>query len=116
MTSDNSEIAKNPVKLQYAMMFDGGSEVTDIGRRVEHLRAWLEFKSQTAFAHATGLTPSEINLYESGRRRLPLNAANKIRLRWNVTLDWLYHGDRSGLSVQINRSLPPLSADGEKQA
>lgn len=98
-----------PELLQPWAMTDGGESVEDIGARVAMLRRWAGFDSQTAFAVSIGLDPSEINHYESGRRRLALTAAQRLRARYRVTLDWLYYGDRSGLSLEIDRSLPHLA-------
>lgn len=87
---------------------DGDTTIGDVARRLVLLREWAGYDNQKAFAVATGLTPSELNHYETARRMLSLTAANKIKQRWRVTLDWLYHGDRSGLTVEISRSLPVL--------
>lgn len=95
-------------RVELWMMTDGGDSIEDVGARVALLRRWAGYESQTAFAVAIGLDPSEINHYESGRRRLALTAAHRLRTRYRVTLDWLYYGDRSGLSVEVDRSLPHL--------
>lgn len=90
-------------------MTDGGDSIEDIGRRVALVRNWAGYSSQTGFAAALGLAHSEIGHYERGQRRLTLSAAQKIRLHYRVTLDWLYYGDRGGLSIEVERSLPRLS-------
>ena len=95
-------------------MHDGGSSREDVAARLEMLRLWAGHDSQTAFAIATGLSASEWNHFESGRRPLAITAAHKLRLRWRVTLDWLYYGDRSGLTVEMANSLPTL--DQKRQA
>ena len=95
-------------------MNDGGESVEDIGARLKHFRQRMGYKSQKAFASAVGLTVSEVNHYESARRRLPLNAAIKIRRRFGISLDWLYSGDRLFLTAAMNRSLPPMGADGNE--
>jgi transcriptional regulator with XRE-family HTH domain len=96
-------------------MTDGGSTIDDVSARLKVLRSWANVGSQKAFAELTGISPDEWNHFEAGRRMLSLTAANKIRLRWQVDLDWLYHGDRSGLSVEVSRALPTL-ADFQRQA
>ncbi len=95
---------------------DGGSSINDVAGRLVLLRQWAGYDNQNQFASATGLTASELNHYETARRMLSMTAANKIRQRWRVTLDWLYHGDRSGLSVEVNRSLPLLPPNLQKEA
>lgn len=89
-------------------MQDGGPSRDDVAARLEMLRIWAGYDSQSAFAVHTGLTPSEWNHFETGRRPLSISAAHKLRQRWRVTLDWLYYGDRSGLSVELANSLPIL--------
>lgn len=89
-------------------MHDGGPSREDVAARLELLRLWAGYDSQSAFAVQTGLTASEWNHFETGRRPLSITAAHKLRQRWRVTLDWLYYGDRSGLTVEISNSLPSL--------
>lgn len=91
-------------------MSDGGSSIEDVAARLHMLRAWASFESQSGFARRNGFGISEWNHFESGRRWLTLLAANTLRRNWRVTLDWLYHGDRSGLSVEVSSSLPDLEA------
>lgn len=97
-------------------MTDGGSSIDDIAARLTLLRVWAGFDSQSAFAQRSEISQSEWNHFESGRRNLPLTAANKLKRHWRVTLDWLYHGDRSGLSVEVAASLPTIPAEPRKTA
>lgn len=96
-------------------MNDGGNNRDDVAARLVLLRQWAGFTSQAAYAERVGMSQSEYNHFESGRRPLTLAAANKLRLKWRVTLDWLYHGDRTGLSVELNRSLPSLEASSGRK-
>lgn len=89
-------------------MNDGTDSLDDIGARLTLLRIWAGFDSQSAFARALDVSQTEINHYERGNRRLTLTTAQKIRARFRVTLDWLYFGDRTGLSLAVERSLPRL--------
>ena len=96
--------------LHNAPMTDGGDSREDTGARIELLCAWAGYgDNQSAFARRTGLIPSELNHVMRARRPLSLGIANKLRLQWRVTLDWLFHGDRSGLSVEVANSLPRLA-------
>lgn len=103
-------------KLHHQDMTDGGSSADDVADRLRLLREWAGYENQSAFAERTGLTPPEWNHYETGRRPLTLKAANLIKTRWRVTLDWLYHGERDGLSVQVANSLPSFSEWRQKRA
>jgi len=72
----------------------------EIAKRLEITRNALGFKTQAAFAEALddSVTPQRWNNYESGRDRLTLNLALVICEKWQqVTLDWLYRGDKSTL-------------------
>lgn len=89
-------------------MTDGGNSREDVAARLALLREWAGFDSQVAFARQIDLGGPEWNHFETGRRPLALNAAHKLRRRYRVTLDWLYYGDRSGLSVEVANSLPHL--------
>ena len=99
----------------HAGMHDGGSSREDVAARLQLLRRWAGYTRQRPFAQMSDIPPDQWHLFEKGRRPLPLSAANKLRLRWQVDLDWLYHGDRSGLSVEVSRTLPSL-VDFRKQA
>lgn len=90
-------------------MMDGGSSIDDMALRLAMLRDWAGYgHSQTAFAQRSGFSASEWHNYEKGGRRLSITAALKLRRTWRVTLDWLYEGDRAGLSVEMASSLPHL--------
>lgn len=93
-------------------MADGGKSLKDIGRRISALRQVMQL-NKTAFAELIGTSQPAVSQYESGVRRPELDVALRIRLRTGVTLDWLYEGDRSGLSLRWTTELPDLS---ERQA
>lgn len=97
-------------------MHDGTSSREDMAARLALLRETMGFESQAAFAERTGVGVTDWNHYEKARRDLSLTSANRIRARWRVTLDWLYHGDRSGLSMELANSLPLLSDWRQKRA
>lgn len=103
-------MARDKLSLHPSGMFDGGTKQEDVAARLKLLRIACGFDSQVAFARRTGISQSEINHFESGRRALPLSAANKIKLHCQVTLDWIYHGDRSTLTMEMNRRLPTIEA------
>ena len=83
------------------------SDIQEVAKRIAILRLAMGYTNQNAFAQTSGLSASELNHFESSRRALNINAANKLRMRWGVTLDWLYHGDMSGLSVDLAKLLSP---------
>jgi len=95
-------------ELQYANMSDPDSSIEAISARVEALRLWCGFDNQREFARESGISQTDLNHYETGRRRISLNAANQLRRRWGVTLDWIFHGDLRGLDHQMRIELPNL--------
>lgn len=95
----------------FAGMSDGTDSREDMADRLRMLRDWAGYESNaSAFARRSDLRHDELNHFESGRRPLSMLAANRLRLHWRVTLDWLFHGDRSGLTLEVANSLPHLAA------
>lgn len=91
-------------------MADGGKSPRAIGRRITVLRNAMKL-NMTAFAETIGTTQSAVSQYESGKRRIDLDVALRIRLKTGVTLDWIYEGDRSGLPLRLATTLPDLSEE-----
>lgn len=91
-------------------MSDGNSSIDSSAKRLKHLRRCFNLKTQTELATKIGITTSEVNHFETGRRPINLNAANRIREHFSITLDWIYHGDRSGLTEVVADRLIPLSS------
>jgi|GEM_PF-1358726 len=92
-------------------MTDHDSSIEAISARVEALRVWAGFDNQREFARESGISQTDLNHYETGRRRISLNAANQLRRRWGITLDWIFHGDLRGLDQQMRIELPNLVRD-----
>lgn len=90
-------------------MNDGDDSVEDVAARMVLLREWTGL-NQTAFAVRTGIAQTLWSHIELGRRRPSIDVANKLKTQWRVTRDWIYDGDRNGLSVELSNSLPRLSS------
>lgn len=56
---------------------------------------------QQAFGTRAGLSQPQYNQYETGRRLLSLQAAVRLCDEYNLTLDWLYRDDPSGLPADL---------------
>jgi transcriptional regulator with XRE-family HTH domain len=56
------------------------------------------------------LSQNRYNQYESGARRLTIDAAHKICDEYGVTLDWLYRGDRSRLPHHLAIDIAGIEA------
>ena len=96
-------------------MTDGGRSLADIARRIEALMTALDH-NQTSFALLVGISQPALNNYLKGIRRPDLDVAIQMQLRTGVTLDWLYLGDRAGLSARLLEMLPDLSPEGQRKA
>lgn len=102
--TDNASMPAPP-----ALPPDGSSSIEDVADRVAMLREVLRFDTQVQFAERLGIEVSALNHIESARRLPSLQVANRMRLLYRIPLDFLYHGDRSGLSVEVASSIPFLA-------
>ena len=56
---------------------------------------------QNEFARKAGIASNTYNQYEQAKNRPSLDFVNKICDTYDVTLDYIYRGDTSGLPVRI---------------
>jgi len=75
-----------------------------IARRLVRTREALGL-SQAVFCTQIGVERNVYNPFEKGHRRITLDVALKIRGRFGVSLDWVYCGDISHLSVELYQKL-----------
>lgn len=64
--------------------------------------------NQAAFAQLIEVSQPAVNNYERAIRRPEIDVAIKIQMKTGATLDWIYLGDRSGLSGRLLAILPDL--------
>lgn len=76
-----------------------GTEAVNIGHRLALTRQVLGF-AQGDFAARAGLKANAYNQYEMGKKRPSLEAAIALCDAYDLTLDWIYRGDASGLRYQ----------------
>jgi len=81
-------------------MADGGKSPEDIGLRLTALREAMGL-NQAAFAKLVGFSQPALANYEKGYRRPNTDQAIQIVTRTGITLDWLYLGERAGLSQRL---------------
>lgn len=84
---------------------DSGDLARDTGRRLRLSRLALRIADQKAFGEGAGLQQSLYTRFESGRRLLTLSAALQLCNAYQLTLDWLYRGDASGLPYRLARAI-----------
>lgn len=83
---------------------DTGDLARDVARRLARSRRALGL-DQEMFGDGAGLSQPRYNQYETGRRLLTLAAAMALCERYNLTLDWIYRGDPSGLPYRLADAL-----------
>ena len=93
---DGLQIA-NPCAMDEALLY------VDIGQRVEAVRTGFTDLTQNAFAVKMGFNRSQYNNWATGRRRIPLEAAEKLAALYGLTLDWIYLGRRDGLAESASK-------------
>jgi transcriptional regulator with XRE-family HTH domain len=79
---------------------DTGNQAEDVARRLRWTRQCLGLDQQE-FGKKAGLAQSRYNMFETGRRRLSLDAALLLCEHYTLTLDWLFRGDPSGLQYRL---------------
>lgn len=75
-----------------------------IGRRLRRLRE-LQHLSQHEIARRVGVKAPAWNAYEKGSNAPRWQTALRIACLFGVTLEWIYTGDMSGLSLVMWRRL-----------
>lgn len=78
---------------------DVGDLDKDVARRLILSRLALG-KTPGEFAAQAGLSQSNYSQFEKMWRSLSIRAAMKLCVAFDLTLDWLYRGDPSGLSIK----------------
>jgi DNA-binding XRE family transcriptional regulator len=80
-----------------------------IGARLLTTREVLGYdgRQQASYANQAGIAPNRYNQWERGHVRINLDGAMQLCLRYGLTLDWIYFGDRSCLPSRIAEKLPP---------
>jgi len=80
-------------------------KIRDCAGRLARTRLALGFKTQTAFAEEIGIQQYLYNPLETGKRRVSLDVALKIRDKLGIPLDWIYCGDDSRLPTALYKVL-----------
>lgn len=79
---------------------DTGDLAADVGRRLSLVRRALRLNQQE-FGSRAGLSQPQYNQFETGKRRLTIEAAINLCHVYSLTLDYLYRGDPSGLPYKL---------------
>lgn len=76
-----------------------------IGARLQAIRQGFSDLSQRAWAALNGFEPTQYNNWETGARRIPVDAAEKLCETYGLTLDFVYRGRRDGLAESASKVL-----------
>jgi transcriptional regulator with XRE-family HTH domain len=76
-----------------------------IASRLRRTREALGFKKQKDFAERAGIMPPTYNQWEKAKVYPDLQFAIRLRDEYNISLDWIYLGEPSGLPYHIARLL-----------
>jgi DNA-binding transcriptional regulator YiaG len=92
------------------------SEDNQRAERLRRVRELLDLPSQKAFADRLGISPQRWNNFERGAP-LTIEIAQKLlRIIPGLTLDWIYNGDRRGLTMELDRRLHDETKSGGGRA
>ena len=76
---------------------DRNELAAEVGLRLSRTRRALGIADQLEFGRRAGLSQPQYHQFETGKRRLSLDAALALCRVYGLSLDWLYRGDPSGL-------------------
>lgn len=77
----------------------------EIAARLSRIRKGFSDLSQKEWATREGFNPTQWNNWETGVRRIPVEASERLCERYGLTLDFIYRGRRDGLSDTARKSL-----------
>lgn len=82
-----------------------------IGERLRSAWKASGVKTQKAFFQRAGIAPNTGNQYVMGRERPSIENAIRLRETYNLTLDYIYCGDPSGLRYEMRDAIAALRND-----
>jgi transcriptional regulator with XRE-family HTH domain len=82
-------------------------EATRVGSRLALVRK-ISNKTQEEFAARAGLKRNTYNQYETGKKDLSVEAATRLCLAYDLTLDYVFHNETSGLRGKMIDAIDAL--------
>lgn len=86
------------------MSMSKSTSLDAIARRLERTRLAMGL-SQSEFAEKAGIARNTCNQWEKGKGRPQLDGAIALCNVYQLTLDWIYFGETSGLPYQVASKL-----------
>lgn len=75
-----------------------------IGARLRWHRIEYERLNQTDYVNKAGLKRTSLANWETGSKRISVDAAESLRKTYGLSLDWLYCNDDSNLPASIRQA------------
>jgi transcriptional regulator with XRE-family HTH domain len=89
-------------------------DLRQIAARLTLLRKALRL-SQAELCRQTEIAPNQWNQFETGKRRITLEVAAKLKERYGASLDWIYVGDSAGIPQALLGQLFPAQPARKRQ-
>lgn len=77
----------------------------DIAQRLQILRVSHSSENRSEWAQRNGFNVSQYINWENGSRRITLESAEALCVKYGVSLDWIYLGRWSGLTEETANRL-----------
>lgn len=87
---------------------DDGIDKIGVGRRLRLTRLALQMP-RGEFAARAGIAANTYNQFEHGARLISPGKATALCEEYNLTLDWIYRGDPSGLPYRLAAAVKALT-------
>ena len=84
------------------------SSYVAVGQRLSRLRRALGL-TQRQLADQLNITGPRWANYELGTSRIPVDMALELVRRWDVSLDWVYYGNRSMMPKSLLRRIEAVT-------
>ncbi|MFC4215997.1 helix-turn-helix domain-containing protein [Pseudophaeobacter arcticus] len=98
--------AQNSQNVVQRSMSTNSKSYPEIAERLIQIRAVFgKENTQKEWAEKHGFNSTQVNNWEKGLRRIPVDSAEKLCETYGLTLDFIYRGRRDGLSERAAKVL-----------
>ncbi len=80
---------------------------SDIGQRLEAIRLSFSTNNKTLWADINGFNLTQYSNWISGNRRIPIEAAERLCDKYELTLGFIYRGRLGSLPDSVRSKLEP---------
>lgn len=84
-----------------------------VGRRLKLTRLALDYRYVREFANLTGIGEANLSNWERGISLVPAEYVQKLKRLFQITHDWVYGGDPSGLRRELRDKLLEAERDSD---